>query len=60
MNSDLIGIRTLRLQLWAMVFAGFFQSREFVQQVVGLFALPGIAKQLADVVRAALPERSTT
>jgi hypothetical protein len=43
-----------------MVFAGFFQSSEFVQQVVGLFALPGIAKQLADVVRGALPERSTT
>ncbi len=46
MNSDLIGTRTLRLQLWAMVLAGFFQPLEFVQQIVGLFALPVIAKQL--------------
>lgn len=45
MNSDLIGIESLRLQLRATVLTGFFQLLEFVQQVVGLFDLPVIAKQ---------------
>jgi len=45
MNSGQIGIETLWLQLRATVLAGFFQLLEFVQQVVGLFALPAIVQQ---------------
>jgi hypothetical protein len=45
MSSDQI-TRTLQLHLRAMMLARFFQPLEFGQQVVGLFVLPIIAKQL--------------
>ena len=45
MNSGLIGTGMLRLQLRATVVIGFFQFLEFVQQVVGLFALPVIVQR---------------
>jgi hypothetical protein len=45
MNSGPIGFETLRSQLRATVLAAFFQFFEFVQQVVGLFALPVIVQR---------------
>ena len=44
MNSDLIGTGTPRLQLWAMVHAGFFQSLEFIQ-----------TKSIPDTFKGSLP-----
>jgi len=44
MNYGQIGIETQRFQLRATVLAGFFRLLEFVQQAVGLFALPAIVQ----------------
>jgi hypothetical protein len=47
MNSDVIGTETgWFFQLRALMPPGFFQLLEFVQQLVGLFTLQAIAKQL--------------